>query len=229
MKTIRVAICDDAQYLCRGFEMKFAEFDNIEFVGAAYSASKCIEMLTRTKPDVLLMDIRMETEKAGIEIIPEIKSRFPELKIMMLTSYDDSEYVFEAFANGADNYCDKTLPIKDIVDAICDMVNEQIILKPDIVKKIVETTKNVKSQQSSIIYVMNLLSKLSPGENELLRWIYEGKNYKDFAEKKCIELESVNKTRNRLLKKMEATSMKEVVKILKDLKLFELISKNSEE
>lgn len=227
-KVIRVAICDDAQYLCEGFREQFELFSEVEMAGMAYSSAGCPDMLRKTRPDLLLLDIRMEYERAGIDIIPRIKDEFPEIKILMLTSYDYDNYVFDAFANGADDYCDKNLPVEEIVKKICAMVSNQNALQPQVARKLINQAREVKKAQTSLLYLYNKVSKLSAGEYELLRDLYYGASYMEIAEKKCIEVESVMKMAKRLLKRTGGGSLKELLAQLKKLKIFEYIDSAKE-
>ena len=118
MDKIKVAICDDAPYVIDCLKMKM-DWPEIEVTGISYSALDCINMLSSANADVLLIDIQMETPTAGIDIIPSVKSAFPNLKIIMLTSFDDENYIFKAFSQGADNYILKSFDI-DICKTIKD-------------------------------------------------------------------------------------------------------------
>lgn len=222
-KKIRVSICDDAKFLCDGFFEQFLEFSDIESAGAAYCAADCLPMLDKHPTDILLLDIRMETETAGLDIISEIKDNYPELKIIILTSFNDDDYIFSAFANGADDYCEKTESIDNIINTIRMVYNNTGSLRPEIAKKLVQRTKQIQQNQYSLLYLYNKISQLSNGEYELLREMYYGSNYKKIAADKFVEVESVRKMAKRVLKRMEAKSMQELIKQIQDLKLFEFI------
>lgn len=223
MERIKVAICDDAKYLCEGFKEQFTEIGGIEVTGTANSAKECLALLESAEVDVLLLDIRMESERAGIEIIPEIKRRHPALKVIMLTSYNDEDYVFAAFANGADDYCEKTLMADEIAETIRNVYNNNASLRPEISKKLVQKTLEVNKNQESLLFMYNKIASLSTGEFELLREMYYGSNYKKIADEKYVEIDSVRKMAKRLLKRMEARSMSDLVENLRKLHIFELI------
>lgn len=222
-RVIKVAICDDAKYLCEGFKAQFELFSEVEMVGMAHDCETCIHMLAETKPDILLLDIRMETEDAGVKLIPKIKECFPDIKILILTSFDDEAYVFEAFANGADDYCVKTVAVEHLVQKVCNVMDNKIVLDGAIAKKLVNQTHKMKKQQMSLLYIYNKVSRLSEGEYELLRELYYGANYRTIAQKKCVEVESVEKMAKRLLKRMENKTMKELLEEMRGLRVFEFI------
>ena len=107
---IHWAICDDAEYLCKSFEWAFEKEPDLVFDGFATDEQSCLELVKEKRPEILLQDIQMEEPTTGIEIIPKLKEIVPDLKIIMLTNYDDDNYVFSAFVNGATDYVLKTLP-----------------------------------------------------------------------------------------------------------------------
>ncbi|MDD6736324.1 MAG: response regulator transcription factor [Clostridiales bacterium] len=220
---IKIAICDDAKYICDGFREEFSDFDNFEVIGCAYSAGECVEMMEHTEPDVLLLDIRMETEYAGINIIPKVKEIHPNIKIIMLTSYTDDDYIFAAFANGADDYCEKTMSLDEIADIIVASYNNNGTLRPQIAQKMVKKTLEVQRNQASLLFLYNKLSQLTTGEFELLRELYYGSSYKKISEEKFIEIESVRRMASRILKRVDVKNMKELIAQLRELKFFEFI------
>lgn len=222
---IKVAICDDVKFLCDGFCEQFAQFSDLEPVGAAYSAADCPDLLREKSPDVLLLDIRMETKTAGLDILPEIKHSFPSVKIIMLTSFIDDEYIFAAFANGADDYCDKTTSVDKIAETIKKVYDNDASLRPEIAQKLVQRTQQVQRNQLSLLYLYNRISQLSTGEYELLREMYYGSSYKNIAAEKFIEIDSVRKMAKRVLRKMSASTMKELVEQLRELRFFEFIDR----
>lgn len=228
-RVIKVAICDDAKYLCEGFKAQFELFSEVEMVGMAHDSESCMQMLAGANPDILLLDIRMETEDAGVRLIPEIKDSFPDIKILMLTSFDDDAYVFEAFANGADDYCKKTVAIEHLIQKVRNIMDDKIVLDGDIAKKLVNQTHKMKKQQLSLLYIYNKVARLSAGEYELLRELYYGANYRIIARKKCVEVESVEKMAKRLLKRMENKTMKELLEEMRALRVFEFIDSAQKE
>lgn len=218
---IKIVICDDAKYICDGFCEELS--GNFEVVGCAYSGKDCLRLLETAVPDVLLLDIRMETECAGIDIIPDIKRMHPEVKVVMMTSYTDDDYIFNAFANGADDYCEKTMKPEEIVDTITAVYNNYGTLRPEIARKMVNKTREIQRNQQSLLFIYNKMSQLSTGEFELLRELYYGGSYRKISEDKFIEIESVRRMASRILKRVEAKNMKDFIRQLQEIRFFEFI------
>lgn len=217
---IKVVVCDDDRFLCEGFKMQFELFEAIEVVGMANDSNECYDVVKNCHPDVVLMDIRMESEKAGIRAVSRVKEDFPDVKVIMLTSYDNPDYIYDAIANGADDYCMKTTEVSKLVDKICDVMEKKTVLEKDIMDKIVGQSR--KNQQS-LIFIFNKIMRLSSGEYELLKDLYYGETYRSIAKKNCVEVNSVKKMGHRVLKKMESKNMQELIATMKELRIVEFM------
>ena len=90
-KKIRLALCDDMEAFCRCLKRSFEKEPDIEVVGIAGSAAKCLELVRAEKPDVLLLDMQMEMYDSGAEIIPSLKEVSPDTKIIMLTIHHEDD------------------------------------------------------------------------------------------------------------------------------------------
>lgn len=222
---IRWAICDDADYICRNFQLDLSTYDNFKFEGKANNTSECLNVIKNTKPDILLLDIQMQEEKTGIDIIPEIKSISPNTKVVMITSFEDSEYIFNAFANGADNYVSKTETIDFIVKTIIDVYNNTSVLRPEIAQILANKSKQVANMQKSMLYLIEIISKLSTSEYMIFKAVCLGKTYKQIASENFIDVSTVRTHGSRIIKKFNAKSMDEVVKAINELDVINLFDK----
>ena len=223
MNKIRIAICDDSSYVVECIKMKLDD-PEIEITGIASSAARCISMLKEANADILLLDIQMETETAGISVLPGIRSLFPNIKIVMLTGFDDKDYIFDAFSNGADNYVLKSFETDDLRAMVKTTYHNMSSLDTNIAKKLVEQIHTVSDRQDSILYLMTLLSNLSTAEFEVLSEIYEGATYKAIAKKRYVEESTIKTHAQRILKKTGVKRMKELIHILKRTQVFEFFS-----
>ena len=132
MEKIKVAICDDLEYLCKYFKNEINQNEDMECVAYAVNSTQCVEMAGREKPDVLLLDIQMETNDAGINAIPKVLAISPQTKIIILTIHENDEYIFKALTLGAIDYMIKTTPIEEIIKAIRDISSGSKSLSPKI-------------------------------------------------------------------------------------------------
>ncbi|RHP34819.1 response regulator transcription factor [Lachnotalea sp. AF33-28] len=220
---IHWAICDDAEYLCKSFEWAFEKEPDLVFDGFATDEQSCLELVKEKRPEILLQDIQMEEPTTGIEIIPKLKEIVPDLKIIMLTNYDDDNYVFSAFVNGATDYVLKTLPNGEILQALRNVSENKTSLRPEIAKKLVQKSSEIQKQNLSLVYSINMLTKLSTSEFEVLRQCYYGESYKQIAEERFVDVSTIRTLASRIIKKFEYDSMKNLVKALSKLKVFEYL------
>lgn len=222
MSKIRVAICDDYQNICINIRNYMKYEEDIDFIGYTLTAADCISFVKNKKPDILLLDIQLESNKSGIDIIPDIQQVSPETKIIMLTSYDNDKYIFDALASGVSDYIVKSSSVEKLVNKIRDVYNDCNTIDSDMFNTFQEQTKNLSTAHKSLMYVVNSMIKLSPTELDLLKDLYNGLNYDEIAKKRVVENSSVRSMVSRILRKFDAPTMKILIKQLKDLQVFEL-------
>lgn len=96
----RILICDDIEYMCLCFKSAFDEPDDFEVVGIACKKSEVLTKVKETKPDIVLLDIQMDTAQSGVELIVPIKAALPSCKVIMLTVHEESALIFKAISLG---------------------------------------------------------------------------------------------------------------------------------
>ncbi len=225
MKKIKWAICDDASYYCYIHKTRLEDFDNLEFVGSCQSAKEAKELVLLKKPDVLLMDIQMETQTAGIDILPSLKEASPDLKIIMLTSHDDEKYIYDSFVAGADNYLLKdTVSSELIASSITDTFNGDPKVSSKIAQILADRAKNTEKGIQSLLYVFEIMSKLSQSEYEILKMLYNGCTYSEISKKRFVAESTVRNHITRILSKFDNYhSMKNLISDLHELRIFDYI------
>ena len=155
MDKIKLAMCDDVESLCKYFMIAVEPEADIEFVGMAFDSISCVEMVKEKKPDVLLLDIQMETNEAGVNAIPKIKDVSPDTKIIVLTIHQEDEYIFKAFTNGCIDYQIKTSPIEEILASIRAVHANKLTLRPAIAQKILTHCESMSNKHQSLMYMFN--------------------------------------------------------------------------
>lgn len=135
MSKIRVAVCEDMESINKHFVELISSRDDMEVVAVAKSGSEIKEKALKTKPDIILMDIQMESEKAGIDATKAILEQMPDTSVIILTVHDDDKLIFEAFEAGAVDYILKSVPQNEIFDAIINAYNKDVTLNHHIAQK----------------------------------------------------------------------------------------------
>lgn len=224
MDKIKVLIVDDMPDIREYFQLILSKEPDIEVVGLASSGIEALQKTREAKPDVILMDIQMETRTAGIDATNAIKSFFPDVKIIILTIHEEDEYLFQAYCAGVMDYIVKTDSISQILNSIRTVHSNKLMLRPGVADKIIDEFTRLKTQQNSMIYILNIISKLTNSEFEILKCFYEGSTYKEISETRFVSPATVKSQVNSILKKFEMKTMKEVVKLLKQINFSQLFS-----
>lgn len=220
MEKIRVLLCDDMQYLCEYFEIMLNAEENIEVVGSANNSDEFFELFKKEQPDVVLLDIQMETEDAGIELMDRLINENPQTKIIMLTIHEEDELIFRALSGGACDYLLKSSKPKEIAEAIVKAYNGETSLNPCVAKKILNQCAKVQKQQLEAMSLLHSIALLTSSEYKILRLIYDGFTYPEIAEQRFVEEVTIRTQVNKILKKFEAKNMKQLMKQLRDAQIF---------
>ena len=137
MYMIKVLLADDQELIRESLGFVLGAQGDITVVGMAKNGREAIELVRSEKPDVVLMDIRMP-EVDGVECTRLIKSAHPNIKVIVLTTFDDDEYVFNALRFGASGYLLKGVSVADLTNAVREVVRGGSIIAPDVASKALE-------------------------------------------------------------------------------------------
>ena len=223
MKKIKILIVDDMTDIREYFNMILSREPDIVVVGMASSGVEAIQKARELSPDVIFMDIQMETRTAGIDATHCIKAIDPNIKVIILTIHQEDEYLFQAYCAGVMDYIVKTDSISQIINSIRTVHSNQLMLRPGIANKIIDEFSRLKTQQNSLLYILGIVSKITNSEFEILKCFYEGSTNKVISETRFVSPATVKSQVNSILRKFEMKNMKEVVKLLKQLNFDELL------
>jgi NarL family two-component system response regulator LiaR len=174
---MKVIICDDQAIVRDGLEMLLKLEPDIEVVGIAEDGAAAVEMVAKKKPDLVLMDLKMPIMN-GVEATRQIRTKYPEVKVLVLTTYDDDEWVFDAIQAGASGYLLKDTPRDEVVRAIRGTVTGKTYVDPSVAGKVLRQASSHQTQPATLI-----TSKLTDREIEVLRLIAKGLNNADIADR----------------------------------------------
>ncbi|MBK8903531.1 MAG: response regulator transcription factor [Anaerolineaceae bacterium] len=176
--TIRLLICDDQAIVCEGLRAILEPVPQIEVVGVANNGIEAIELTRTTQPDLVLMDLKMPRMN-GIRATKEICEQFPDVRVLVLTTYDDDEWVVDAIRCGAAGYLLKDTPQEELVKAIVGTVQGGSHLDPQVAGKIL---KYVTHQPAPASPDRTLINDLSDREREVLRLLATGLSNAEIAQ-----------------------------------------------
>ena len=158
-----------------GLEMLLNLEKDFEVVGSAQDGYEAVELTEKKQPDLVLMDLKMPGMN-GIEATREIRKKHPDIKILVLTTYDDDEWVFDAIRAGASGYLLKDTPRQKIIEAIRGTVDGKSFVDPVVAGKLLNQVASNQTQPTSI-----LTEKLTERELDVLRLLAKGMPNTDIA------------------------------------------------
>lgn len=223
MERIHILIADDIEAHRRRLERMIDSVEHLHLVASAENGYEAVAFAIKEEPDIILMDIEMEDRLAGIHAATEINKYLPETKIIMLTIHQDSNIIFAAFQTGIVDYVLKSSPQNEIIDAIESAYNGESPIRPNIAGKIREEFARIKQIETQYSQIFQIISTLTPAEMEVLKLIAAGKKRKDIAKERTVELETVKKQINSILRKFGKRSTKDVRKLMEEVDLFKSI------
>jgi DNA-binding NarL/FixJ family response regulator len=166
---IRVFICDDQWIVCEGLEAILEAESDLTVVGIAHDGGEAVEQIAVSKPDVVLMDLRMPGMN-GIQATRLLKERYPDVKVLVLTTYGADEWVLDAIRSGAAGYLLKGTPRASLIEAIKGTAAGQTHVDPAVAGKLFEQI----AQSRSPVLDTTLVHALSERELGVLRLIARG-------------------------------------------------------
>lgn len=214
---IKVMIADDQDIVREGLNMILSLHEEIEVVGEASNGEELLAKIERKTPEVVLMDIRMPIMN-GIEATKHIKEKYPGIKIVILTTFNEDQYIFEGLQYGADGYLLKDSGSKDLLEAIKSAVRGDILLNPNITRKVIQALRVQKSETANE-EVTRLLSTLTPRELEVTKQVLQGKTNKDISNDLFVTEGTVKNYVSKVLEKMQTNNRSELIILLKNINL----------
>lgn len=164
---MQILICDDQDIITAGLKL-ILETQQDFTVTTASDGSVAVDLVAQAQPDIVLMDLKMPIMN-GIKATETIKQRFPDVKVLILTTYGDDEWLFDAIRSGANGYLLKDIPHEELFAAIRSTVAGNTHIDPKIARKMFNHIAQRTPVPSS-----ELLSKLNDREIEILRLISRG-------------------------------------------------------
>ncbi len=197
--SVRILIADDQQLIRDGFRMILATAPDIEIVGEASNGAEAVALARELRPDVVLMDIRMP-ELDGIEATRRIlnQNHDPMTRVLILTTFDLDEYVYDALRAGASGFLLKDVPARQLVGAIRTVGEGDALLSPSITRRLIEEFSTSRAPAPPAPE----LDELTPRELEVFRLLATGKTNAEIADELIIGETTVKTHVTRILMKL---------------------------
>jgi DNA-binding NarL/FixJ family response regulator len=203
----RVLLVDDHTILREGVRALLADEPDIVVVGEAGDGEEAVEKVETLHPDIVLMDMVMPRMN-GLEATDHIKRRHPEVKVLILSMYDDDEYVQQVIQAGASGYLLKGMAADDLITAIREVQAGSSFLNPAIAAKLIEDyVRRVRSDGGA-----GGEELLTAREREVLKLIAEGNTNQEIADVLCLSRKTVESHRANIMRKLGLHDVTELVK-----------------
>lgn len=178
MERIKLLIVDDQALMRDGLKTVLDLEEGLEVAGLAKNGREALEVIEKIHPHVVLLDIRMP-ELDGVETVRIIKEKHLEIKVIMLTTFNDEEYIMKAIANGANGYLLKDIEVERLVEAIKDAYHGKMIMPPEVYTKLAEGLGRIQNTKKESDACSKL--DLSEREMEICAMMVKGFNNKQIA------------------------------------------------
>jgi RNA polymerase sigma factor (sigma-70 family) len=193
---IRILLVDDDDLMRAGLRAVLSSDDGLEIVGEVSGGRGAVGAVREKRPHVVLMDIRMP-DLDGIAATREVLSAMPDAKVVMLTTFEDDEYLFGALAAGASGFLLKRTRPEDLIAAIRTVAEGDALLSPSVTRRVID-----RAATQPRLARTDALERLTPREREVLELIARGLSNAEIAETLVVEETTVKTHVKRLLAKL---------------------------
>ena len=193
MAVIRVFLLDDHEVVRRGVRELLESADDLEVVGEASTGAEALQRAPATSPDVAILDVRLP-DISGIEVCRELRSSMPDLKCLMLTSFNDDEALFDAVMAGAAGYVLKEVRGSDLIESVRRAAAGHSLLDPMVTARVIDRLRNPPKDA--------LTATLSPQESAILGHLADGLTNRQIAEQMFLAEKTVKNYVSNLLAKL---------------------------
>jgi len=185
MKKIRIILVDDQTLFVESLRTVLeTRAEDMEVVAVAFDGGKAVELAGTYHPDVILMDVRMPLMN-GVESTSLIKEQYPNIKVLMLTTFDDDQYVVEALRRGAVGYLLKDMPPIELISAVRAVHEGGVLISPKVATKLMEKLSNTVETGNPAPSTGNSsahwVNELSEREKKILQLMAQGMDNKEIA------------------------------------------------
>jgi len=214
MDIIRVAVVDDQSLIREGLAALLALIPDLEVVGQAADGHAALEMIAEQTPDVVLMDVRMPGMN-GVVATRHVCSQYPSTRVIVLTTFDDDDYVFESLRAGASGYLLKNANSDRLAEAIRAVHEGDSVLDPTVTQKVIRRATHAKPNEPI------LTERLTRRECDVLRCVAKGMSNTEIAEQLTLAEGTVKNHVSHVLRKLSARDRAHAVSLAMEWRLLD--------
>lgn len=211
---IKVLIAEDSESIRKWYAFALKEQKDITLVPMAANGYEAVANAALYKPDVVILDMEMETRDAGLQAGCQILAMQPDAKILMLTVYDDDATIFRAYEMGAVDYLFKDASVEKITQAIRDAYQGTSPIRQEIAQRMRREFCRLKHNEKSLLQVVKMARQLSETESDIVVMLAEGLSRKEICQRRFIEMSTLKTHVRNILQKMEVKNTGELVELV---------------
>ena len=198
---IKVLVAEDQELVRKSLEIILGNQDTIELIGAVSNGQEVIRFIRGSLPDIIIMDIRMP-KMDGVTCTRIIKDQYPQVKIIILTTFDDDEYIFKALRDGASGYLLKGISVDELITAIHKVYKGSAMINEDIASKVVNLFADIA--KSKLYIEVNELGKkdINTTEKKIIILVSQGLSNKEIAVELSLSEGTVRNYLSNILEKL---------------------------
>ncbi|MER6127458.1 response regulator transcription factor [Streptomyces sp. NPDC001795] len=204
--TVRVVLADDQQLIRTALRMVMADIEDVEVVGEASTGGEAVALTEELGPDVVVMDIRMP-EMDGIEATRRITEGSTDTRIVVLTTFDDDDYVYGALRAGASGFLVKDMALDDIIGAVRVVASGDALIAPSVTRRLIQDFAGRPEPARR----RRELTGITDREREVLTLVGTGLSNTEIAAELCISVATAKTYLTRLLTKLDARDRVQLV------------------
>lgn len=223
MNKIKIMICDDIDEIRNDICDYINSTEDMEVIGSVASGAEAIRFVTENevKPDVILMDIQMEDEIAGITATEQISSAYPNIKILMLTVHENDDLIVDSFLAGAVDFIVKSASKDSLYSTIHNSMSQNEFMGSIMLQALKKNVLVNKKRKQSVLFFINSYSTLTAAEKDVLKLIYQGYSRQKIVDTQHISINTVSTHIRHILKKLNFSSTREITSFIKSIGLFD--------
>lgn len=202
MEKIKIVIADDQELIRDSLKIVLSNYPDMEVIDTVADGREVIRSVRAAKPDVILMDVRMP-EMDGVSCTKIIKENYPQIKIIILTTFDDDEYVYNALKYGASGYLLKGVSMAELTSAIRTVYGGKAMINPDIAVKVVRLFSQMAKGNYTIQVDDRNVDEISRTEWKVIQQVGYGRSNKEISAELSLSEGTVRNALSSILSKLD--------------------------
>jgi DNA-binding NarL/FixJ family response regulator len=222
-KEIKILVVDHSEKAAKALGRSLGGEPAFSVEGYALNGYEAITKVLRLAPQIVLMNVRMENDMTAASVCREICSAAPDIRVILFGKPSSNEIVYKAFQMGVCNFLVEDYTTDDLIQSVLDAAADRPSIHFSSAKLLREKTRSLMSLEDNLTYLLNVITKLTPAELNILRLVYSGMRYQEVATVLFISPSTMKTHISHILKKFNLETLSQVLELLHSTELFSII------